>query len=533
MADYDYNRSDVLEGMYKGVEGKLDEVRSAVSKEIQFSTTQQASAYEAISESLREGVETLLRELKYLSQQNSAIHEYNQNAQEEFKDELTEAVAKKAADSLKDELIEAIGKKAEETAETLEKKFDEKIEALRKEMTSLSEELAASVAESAAAAEPAPAEEPAEAVAEEPAEETEEPEKPAPAKDVRDFEDGFDYDVLAEKIATILPEVDYDLLADKVIAALPQTDADAIADKVAAAVPIPDEGTIADRVAETIPMVDYDLVAERVGATLEHDFYISLDESGLDAVAEKVAAYLQEGIAEKVAEAVGEKISSLVEEKLAALPAPAPAPAPAPVEEEVAAAAVPAPAPAPKPKPAPKPAPVRPVVVPVVTDPNLMTRYKRSFTAKIIESEEEIKEYYSTLKNELLSYSRVSSQINWSNDRYAYRGDTIAKIGVRGRTLCVYLALNPAEFPESTYHQKFAGDTKMYEKTPLMMKVKSGVALKRTLRLIELLMERVGAMKEEIEPVDYVSQYAFRSEEKLLEEGLIKTAIVEKSDLDF
>ena len=32
---------------------------------------------------------------------------------------------------------------------------------------------------------------------------------------------------------------------------------------------------------------------------------------------------------------------------------------------------------------------------------------------------------------------------------------------------------------------------------------------------------------------DYADEFTFRSEEQLLAEGLIKTAIVEKSDLDF
>ena len=44
----------------------------------------------------------------------------------------------------------------------------------------------------------------------------------------------------------------------------------------------------------------------------------------------------------------------------------------------------------------------------------------------------------------------------------------------------------------------------------------------------------LGAVKDEDRtPADYSGEYAFRSEEQLLAEGLIKTAVVEKSDLDF
>ena len=63
---------------------------------------------------------------------------------------------------------------------------------------------------------------------------------------------------------------------------------------------------------------------------------------------------------------------------------------------------------------------------------------------------------------------------------------------------------------------------------------RGGVAVKRGIRLIEMLMENLGAVKEEgFVPADYADEFTFRSEEQLLAEGLIKTAIVEKSDLDF
>ena len=39
-------RSVVMEGMYRGVTGKLEEVRQSVSREIRFTATQQISVYE-------------------------------------------------------------------------------------------------------------------------------------------------------------------------------------------------------------------------------------------------------------------------------------------------------------------------------------------------------------------------------------------------------------------------------------------------------------------------------------------------------
>ena len=493
-------KSVVMEGMYRGVTGKLDEVRQSVSKELQFTSAQQVSAYEALAGSLKDGLETLLAEFRYLSQQNSAIYDYHCKEREAARDALLEAVRTNA-----DLTVKAFTEQLEKKMQAMQETFAGQLEALRGELL-----------ESIRAA-----------IAEPPAPETKETEEPA--------EDTFDYDVLAEKIASVLPEPDYDMLADKVVAALPPVDADAIASAVAAAVPAADENAIADKVAENIPLVDYDLIAERVSGVLEGEFDVTVDENGVDKIAASVAERLDyEKLADRVAQLLKEQAAQLapvvVQQVAAPAPAPAPEPEPEPAREELAAAAVPMHAkklvvPA---QPAPKP-----VVVPVPDDPALTTRFKRSFKAKIIESDEEVKGYYFNLKNTFLSYARIASQVSWSNDRFTFAGDTVAKIGVRGKTLCLYLALNPDEFPSSVYHQRFAGDTKMYEKTPMMVKVKSGVALKRAIRLVEMLMENLGAVREDREPVDYSQEFAFRSEEQLLAEGLIKTAIVEKSDLDF
>ncbi len=174
------------------------------------------------------------------------------------------------------------------------------------------------------------------------------------------------------------------------------------------------------------------------------------------------------------------------------------------------------------------------IIIESSDDPTKTVRYKRSFLAKIIQSDEDTKKYYGDLKNTLLSYEKVHSQISWSNDRITKGRETIAKIGIRGKTLCVYLALDPDEFPITVYHQDYAGDTKMYEKTPLLMQIKSHVALKRTIKLIEIMMTKGGTEKiESFQPVDYKEMYSYRSDEALLDEGLIKTSMMKKVDFNF
>ncbi len=563
----------LLEGIYKGFTAKLEEVRQSIIKELQFSSAQQTYAYEALSDDLKKGVDRTVAEVGYLAQQNSAI--YDSAAQERS--------------SMSDSLL----KELKEHEERLIAAMETRISGLESAVAALGEQLAQEAeteavpeAETAEAPAQTPAEvpvSPAEAPAETPAEE----EVPAEEKEL------LDYDLLAEKVAAHLVPVvedsaeakaeaaaiDYDLIAEKIAAILHPAEEPAEVSEENAAESAPraeehaeenseepaeekrdlfDYADLAAKIALLLPNTDYDLIAEKVVAALPQNVAPAAEENAEEAVVAEEGETPADGTAEPISEHIEtvsltdetiEKIAARVAELLRAdavdldrIVGEATA-EPVVADETVELAAAEAPAPAPAPVQAPVvvniPAPVVVTVpaaapaVPVLDDETKMIRYKRSFVAKIIGSEEEIKEYYSELKNAILSYGKVRSQINWTNDRFFIGNDSLVKIGMRGRTLCLYLALNPDEFPESVYHQKFAGDTKMYELTPMMIKIKSKVAVKRGIRLIDLLMERNNAVKEERENVDYAAQYFYRSDEELLAEGLIKTAIVDKSDLDF
>ena len=558
----------LLEGIYKGFTAKLEEVRQSIIKELQFSSAQQTYAYEALSDDLKKGVDRTVAEVGYLAQQNSAIYDSAAQERSSMSDSLLKELkeheerliaAMETRISGLESAVAALGEQLAQEAETeavpeaetaeapaqtpaevpvspaeapAETPAEEEVPAEEKEL--LAEKVAAHLvpvvedsaeakAEAAAidydliaekiAAILHPAEEPAEVSEENAAESAPRAEEHAeenseePAEEKRDL---FDYADLAAKIALLLPNTDYDLIAEKVVAALPQNVAPAAEENAEEAVVAEEGETPADGTAEPIS---------------EHIETVSLTDETIEKIAARVAELLRADAVDLdriVGEATAEPVVADETVELAAAEAPAPAPAPvqAPVVVNIPApvvVTVPAAAPA----------------VPVLDDETKMIRYKRSFVAKIIGSEEEIKEYYSELKNAILSYGKVRSQINWTNDRFFIGNDSLVKIGMRGRTLCLYLALNPDEFPESVYHQKFAGDTKMYELTPMMIKIKSKVAVKRGIRLIDLLMERNNAVKEERENVDYAAQYFYRSDEELLAEGLIKTAIVDKSDLDF
>ncbi len=172
----------------------------------------------------------------------------------------------------------------------------------------------------------------------------------------------------------------------------------------------------------------------------------------------------------------------------------------------------------------------------VDAETGLVIRLKKSFTAKMKQSEENIKGYYSDIKNELTSYKKINSNVSWHGDRFNYGRDTIAKVNISGKTLCFYLDLDPEdpEFKQTVYHQKNVSDQKAYEHTPFMMKIRSDAAAKKALRLVGYLAEKYGAQKDEkFEPTDYVSEFAYASTKQLFDDGYIKVTKEKKVEFDF
>lgn len=527
-------RSVVMEGMYRGVTGKLEEVRQSVSKEIRFTSAQQISVYESLANTLREGLDAILNEVKYLAQQNSAIYESENKELSGLRDAISEQVRGSTESE-----VQVFGDMLRETEEKLNARIDD----LREELL--------------------------EAMGIDPDAAKTSGEHGMPG------DESFDYDVLAEKIAAVLPVPEYDELIDHIAAAIPPVDGDAVAAAVVAALSERDEEALAQKVAQNVPSVDYDLISDRVASVMMNEFDVTVDEQGVekiaeavvnrldyDALAARIAALLSGRTAdaasqeapveeddcseaaaaeldvqneEETAEAEQEAAASDAEEKPEReeeLFETDPEPLDFELSESMRETADAAEDPQVEAAAATELAVAEAADVPV-KQPEMTTRYKRSFRAKIIESADAVKESYFALKNALLSYAGMSSQISWSNDRFALAGETLARIGVRGKTLCLYLDLDPAAYPTSVYHQRAVGDTKQYEKTPMMVKVRSATALKRALQLVAVLMERAGTVPVEREPVDYAEDFAFRSQEELIQEGLIKTSIVEKSDLDF
>ncbi len=186
--------------------------------------------------------------------------------------------------------------------------------------------------------------------------------------------------------------------------------------------------------------------------------------------------------------------------------------------------------------------PCSPVVEEVATteetaeEDGLVTRYKKSFIAKMKQSDTKLKVYYSDIKNAFDSFKKINSTVSLQGDRFNFGRDTIAKMTVVGKTLKLYLALdvNDPELKETVYHQNDVSDQKAYEATPFLVKVKSEVGAKKAIRLVKYLAAKIGAVEDTaFEPVDYVAEYAYETDEALIEKGLIKVTQGKKISLNF
>ena len=220
-------------------------------------------------------------------------------------------------------------------------------------------------------------------------------------------------------------------------------------------------------------------------------------------------------------------IREALEREAARVAAPAEEPAPAPVE-------VPAPAPVEEPAPAPAEASseeegddeeeeseIREVVVNGRTF-HMIIRYSKSFTARVIQAPDTLKNYYSAIKNELLSYNLVKSRISWKHDAFNRGRLQLAKLVVRGKSLCVYLALDPNAYEVEKYHHADKGDTNAYAKVPMMIRIKSDLGLRKAKFLVSEMMANYEIERGETQDLDYPSLYAYRDTKTLIGEGLIK-----------
>ena len=93
-----------------------------------------------------------------------------------------------------------------------------------------------------------------------------------------------------------------------------------------------------------------------------------------------------------------------------------------------------------------------------------------------------------------------------------------ARIAMRGKTLCLYLALNPTEYIEK-YNVEDVLSVKLYVDTPCMLRIRSDRAVRRAKALIDELTASIGAIAIDRKPENYAE--LFKSIEQLEKKRLL------------
>lgn len=175
-----------------------------------------------------------------------------------------------------------------------------------------------------------------------------------------------------------------------------------------------------------------------------------------------------------LADVVKPEVKVVKEEvKVEQAPAPAAAPTPTPVVVNIVQNSAPA-----QEKPAPAPIPV-----PVVTAVEKAPVERIPFAKRLATSEKVVKEAYNEVKSELLSYG-LKSRISLSGDTFRLHTVEYAKIVVAGKSLKIYLALNPKDYKNSTIPFSDASKMSVHKATPFVFKIKSGLSVRRAKQLI-------------------------------------------------
>ncbi|MBE6136211.1 MAG: hypothetical protein E7181_02980 [Erysipelotrichaceae bacterium] len=146
-------------------------------------------------------------------------------------------------------------------------------------------------------------------------------------------------------------------------------------------------------------------------------------------------------------------------------------------------------------------------------------RFVKSFTAKLIQANEESKKYYEELKNYVLSYKKTTSRVSWNYDSINSGRNPVLKFAVRGKTLGVYFPLNVDEYADSKYKVEKV-ESKKFEDVPCLYRIKNDRRCEYAKELIDVVMNNLGLEKGEEQKESYYLHY--EENKPLIARGLIK-----------
>ena len=120
-----------------------------------------------------------------------------------------------------------------------------------------------------------------------------------------------------------------------------------------------------------------------------------------------------------------------------------------------------------------------------------------SFIERLSEMDESVIEWHAQLQEHLTSYRKVKSRYSARCDSYRMGRDLLAKMVIGGKTLKLYLAVDPedAALDDGKYHQRDLSETSAYQEVPFMLPIRSNLAVRKACRVIDYMMENFNIPK--------------------------------------
>ena len=148
-----------------------------------------------------------------------------------------------------------------------------------------------------------------------------------------------------------------------------------------------------------------------------------------------------------------------------------------------------------------------------------VTRYRRSFKSRLIQ-DEKMQDFYTDIKNAFAELTGVKARLSRHCENFRFHAERIAKLNVGGKTLTLYLALDPQQYEDTKYRYEDVSDRKTYAETPMKVRITSKRMVKYARELLADLAQKYGITITGTIPMDY--HYKYQSDEALIKKGLSK-----------
>lgn len=145
----------------------------------------------------------------------------------------------------------------------------------------------------------------------------------------------------------------------------------------------------------------------------------------------------------------------------------------------------------------------------------------KSFVAKLISIDDELKGYYSDLKNYALSFVGTRYRTSWQYDSIYKTKILLARFVIKGKSLWIYVALSPEDVPEGMNF--VTTKDKKYEGLEVGLKIQGARTFKQAKNLLSLACTKAGLIYSEKTSENFIPDSM--TDDELFERGLIKKII--------